>query len=122
MGEPEFWLLKKDRFPIPILSQAQQDAQTRRVEIPVDNTPEYVPQHVLSPEFAGMSNYESGVGSFLDETKQKLEKLTNDPNATTKEIITAKNDLAYLDSIYENFHIGMNVFRTAKGGRDKIKK
>src|SRR3989338_3084261 len=74
MGEPEFFLAKKDRFPRPILSSDEQDELTRKVEIPTDNTPKYIPQHVLSPEFGGMSNYESGVGTFLEETKQKLKK------------------------------------------------
>lgn len=121
MGEPEFFLAKKDRFPRPILSSEEQDKLTRKVEIPTDNTPKYIPQHVLSPEFGGMSNYESGVGNFLEETKQKLKKLKNDPNASQKDIIATQQELAYLESIYENYYIGMNVFRTAKGGRNKLR-
>jgi len=121
MGEPEFFLAKKDRFPRPILSSEEQDELTRKVEIPTDNTPKYVPQHVLSPEFGGMSNYESGVGKFLEETKQKLKKLKNDSNASKKDIIATQQELGYLESIYENYYIGMNVFRTAKGGRNKLR-
>jgi len=121
MGEPEFFLAKKDRFPRPILSSEEQDELTRKVEIPTDNTPKYIPQHVLSPEFGGMSNYESGVEKFLEETKQKLKKLKNDPHASKKDILATQQELEYLDSIYENYFIGMNVFRTAKGGRNKIK-
>jgi colicin import membrane protein len=121
MGEPEFFLAKKDRFPRPILSSEEQDELTRKVEIPTDNTPKYIPQHVLSPEFGGMSNYESGVGKFLEETKQKLKKLKNDPHASNKDIIATQQELEYLESIYENYFIGMNVFRTAKGGRNKLK-
>jgi len=121
MGEPEFFLAKKDRFPRPILSSEEQDELTRKVEIPTDNTPKYIPQHVLSPEFGGMSNYESGVEKFLEETKQKLKKLKNDSHASKKDIITTQQELAYLESIYENYYIGMNVFRTAKGGRNKLR-
>ena len=121
MGEPEFFLAKKDRFPRPILTSEEQDELTRKVEIPTDNTPKYVPQHVLSPEFGGMSNYESGVGKFLEETKQKLKKLKNDPNASKKDIIATQHELEYLESIYENYYIGMNVFRTAHGGRNKLR-
>lgn len=121
MGEPEFFLAKKDRFPRPILSSDEQDELTRKVEIPTDNTPKYIPQHVLSPEFGGMSNYESGVGNFLEETKQKLKKLKNDPQASKKDILTTQQELEYLESIYENYYIGMNVFRTAKGGRNKLR-
>ena len=121
MGEPEFFLDKKDRFPRPILSQEQQESLTRHAETPKDQTPAYIPQHVLSPEFGGVSNYERGVDSFLEETKLKLEKLKNDPEASKKEIQDIENEIIYLESLHENFYIGMNVFRTAKGGRDKIK-
>lgn len=121
MGEPEFFLDKKDRFPRPILTAEEQESLTRQAEIPQDHTPRYVPDHVLSPEFGGVSNYERGVDSFLEETRQKLEKLKNDPNATAKEIRETENEITYLESLHENYFIGMNVFRTAKGGRDRIK-
>ena len=121
MGEPEFWLEKSDRFPRPILSADEQESLTRQAEMYHDHTPAYVPEHVLSPEFAGVSNYERGVDSFLDEIKQKLEQLKNNPDATKKEIKETENEIIYLESLHENFYIGMNVFRTAKGGRDKIK-
>jgi len=120
MGEPEFWLEKSDRFPRPILSADEQESLTRQAEVYHDHTPAYVPEHVLSPEFAGVSNYERGVDSFLEETKQKLEQLKNNPDATEKEIEETENKIIYLESLHENFYIGMNVFRTAKGGRDKI--
>ena len=120
MGEPEFWLEKEDRFPRPILTADEQESITRKAETPHDQTPEYNPQHVLSPEFAGVSNYERGVDSFLDELKSKLAKQKNDPEATEKEILVTENEITYLESIHENYYIGMNVFRTAKGGRNKI--
>ena len=121
MGEPEFWLDKKDRFPRPILSAEEQESITRKAEAFTDVTPSYVPEHVLSPEFGGVSNYEHAVDEFLGEANQRLEKLKNDPEATEKQIQNANNDIIYLKSLHENFFIGMNVFRTAKGGRDKIK-
>lgn len=121
MGEPEFWLDKKDRFPRPILSAEEQESITRKAEAFQDVTPNYIPEHVLSPEFAGVSNYERGIDEFLEEAKQILEKLKNDPEATETQIRNAKNDITYLKSLHENFFIGMNVFRTAKGGREKIK-
>ena len=120
MGEPEFWLEKEDRFPRPILSADEQESITRQAETPQDQTPEYNPQHVLSPEFGGVSNYERGVDSFLDELKDKLAKQKKDPESSEKEILATENEITYLESIHENFYIGMNVFRTAKGGRDKI--
>ncbi|MDC0242037.1 hypothetical protein OAK22_00070 [Nitrosopumilus sp.] len=120
MGEPEFWLEKEDRFPRPILSSDEQESITRQAETPQDQTPAYNPQHVLSPEFGGVSNYERGVDSFLDELKAKLVKQKSDPESTEKEILATENEITYLESIHENYYIGMNVFRTAKGGRNKI--
>ncbi len=120
MGEPEFWLDKKDRFPRPILSAEEQESITRKAEMFKDETPNYIPEHVLSPEFGGVSNYEHAVDEFLEEAKQRLEKLKNDPEATKKQIKNAENDIIYLNSLHENFFIGMNVFRTAKGGRSNI--
>jgi len=120
MGEPEFWLEKEDRFPRPILSADEQESLTRIAEIPQDQTPAYAPELILSPEFEGVSNYERGVDSFLEENKQKLKQLKNNPNATKNEIKDIENEIIYLESLHENFYIGMNVFRTAKGGRDKI--
>jgi colicin import membrane protein len=121
MGEPEFWLDKKDRFPRPILSPEEQEAITRKAEMFKDETPNYIPEHVLSPEYGGVSNYEHAVDEFLEEAKQILEKLKNDPEATEKQIKNAEHDITYLKSLHENFFIGMNVFRTAKGGRERLK-
>jgi len=119
MDEPEFFLDKKDRFPRPILTAQQQESLTRQAEIPQDQTPEYVPQHVLSPEFEGLSNYERGVSSYLAEMRDALKRLKQDPEANPDEISAAKSNIRYLESLHENFYIGMNVFRTAKGGRSK---
>ena len=122
MGEPEFWLDKGDRFPRPILTAEEQESLTRKAEKPQDHTPAYVPEHVLSPEFHGLSNYERGVDEFLEVAKLNLETLKNNPDATAKQIKDAEDEIIYLESLHENYYIGMNVFRTASGGRNKIKK
>ena len=122
MGEPEFFRYKKDLVPVlPVLTEDDIKEISKRVETPTDQTPPYKPEHILSPELGGLSNYESGVGEFKEETRQRLEQLRNDPNATLQEIQRAEEDLKTLDYLYQNYYIGMNVFRTAKGGRDKLK-
>jgi colicin import membrane protein len=45
----------------------------------------------------------------------------NDPEATQQEIELAKLDLKKLNFLYDNYNLGMNVFRTAKGGRDTLR-
>lgn len=84
-------------------------------------TPAYKPQHILSPEFEGTSNYEVGLANILKEKTQKLEKIRQDPKANAKQIRQAEEELKELSRLYENYNIGLNVFRTAKGGRDKIR-
>jgi len=123
MGEPEFFLRKHELAPPRhILTPEEQEEISRRVEIPTDQTPKYNPQHMLSPEYHGASNYESGIESFRDELEEKLAKLQKDPNASKQQIRQAEEDLKTIDYLYENYHLGMNVFRTAKGGRSKIDK
>jgi colicin import membrane protein len=91
------------------------------VEIPTDQTPKYLPEHMLSPEFDGTSNYEIGIKNQRDEIQQRLQRLQSDPNSSEQEIKQAEEDLKTLDNLFENFYIGMNVFRTAKGGRAKLR-
>ncbi len=120
MGEPEFFLM--DTGPVkPILTGDEIEEIARRVQDPKDQTPKYTPENVLSPEFGGTSNYESGITDLMEKAKQKLARLLNDPEATQQEIELAELDLTKLNYLYDNFHMGMNVFRTAKGGRDTLR-
>ena len=121
MGEPEFFGKAKTIALKAVHTQQEEEEISRKVQIPTDQTPKYNPENLLSPEFAGISNYESGLADILDESKLKLERLLNDPNSTVQEIELVKTDLKKLNYLFENFHLGMNVFRTAKGGRDPIK-
>ena len=120
MGEPEFFLF--DRGPVkPILTGDEIEEISRKAQTPKDQTPKYNPEHILSPEFAGASNYESGILDLIEKAKQKLDGLLNDPEASQQEIELAKLDIKKLDYLFDNYHMGMNVFRTAKGGRDTLR-
>ena len=121
MGEPEFFLFDKRVTMRSVLSSEEQEEISRKVQIPTDKTPKYDPKHVLSPEFAGDSNYESGIEDLLDQAKQKLDRLLNDPEANPQEIELTKNSLKKLEYLLENFELGMNVFITAKGGRSTLR-
>ena len=120
MGEPEFFLM--DIGPVKsILTGDEIEEIARRVQDPKDQTPKYTPENVLSPEFGGTSNYESGIIDLIEEAKQKLDRLLNDPEATQQEIELAELALKKLNYLYDNYNMGMNVFRTAKGGRDTLR-
>ena len=119
MGEPEFFLM--DVGPVkPILTGDEIEEISRKAQIPKDQTPKYNPEHILSPEFGGGTSYASGLQDLLAENKQKLERLLNDPETNPQEIELTRTELKKLEYLFENYHMGMNVFRTAKGGREKI--
>ena len=117
MGEPEFFLDKSDRFPKPILSEDEKDDITRKALSYEDTTPEYNPQNILDERFGGTSNYETGITVLGDELQAKLDRLKSDPESLPEQIEQIEQNLSYLDSLHENYYLGMNVFRTAKGGR-----
>jgi len=120
MGEPEFFLM--DTGPVKhILTGDEIEEIAREVQTPKDQTPQYNPKNILSPEFGGNSNYESGLVDMIEKAKQKLNKLLNDPEATQQELELAELDLKKLEYLYDNYNLGMNVFRTAKGGRDTLR-
>jgi colicin import membrane protein len=121
MGEPEFFLDKEDRFPKPILSEDEKDDITRKALNYEDTTPEYDPQNILDERYGGTSNYETGITVLGDELQAKLERLRNDPESLSDDIEKVEQDLKYLDSLHQNYYLGMNVFRTAKGGREKLR-
>lgn len=121
MGEPEFFLFEKHVSMKSVRTQSEEQEISRQVQIPKDQTPQYNPEHVLSPEFGGDSSYESGLDNLRNEAEQKLDQLLNDPEASSQDIKLAKEAIKKLDYLFENYNLGMNVFRTAKGGRDKIK-
>jgi len=93
----------------------------KKVETPSDQTPAYRPEHILSQEYEGSSNYEQAIRQVREETEAKLARLRDDPTADILELKKAEEDLMILDSLHENYNIGMNVFRTAKGGRNKLR-
>ena len=122
MGEPEFFYNQQTLAPPkPVRTQDEEEQISRQVLIPTDQTPKYEPKHILSPEFFGASNYETGIDDLTEETKQKLEQLKNDPEAIPADIERAEKDLKYMENLINNFNFGMNVFRTAKGGREKLR-
>jgi len=120
MGEPEFFLM--DTGPVKsILTGDEIEEIARKVQTPKDQAPKYNPEHILSPEFGGTTNYESGITDLIEEAKQELNRLLNDPEATQQEIELAELALKKLNYLYDNYNMGMNVFRTAKGGRDTLR-
>jgi archaellum component FlaC len=63
------------------------------------------------------SEYEQNVGKLIAEKSEKYESLKKDPNVTKSELESLQSEIESLESLYENYNLGMNYFRRARGGR-----
>ncbi len=67
------------------------------------------------------SEYEHNVGKLLAEKKARLEELMKRPEENRSEIAMLSTELETLQSLFENYNLGMNVFRRAQGGRSGLR-
>jgi len=63
------------------------------------------------------SEYEHNVGKLLAEKKAKLDELMKEPELNKTQIAMLSTEIETLQSLFENYNLGMNVFRRAQGGR-----
>jgi colicin import membrane protein len=63
------------------------------------------------------SEYEQNVGKLLAEKLEKLEELKKNEVTNKAEIEMLKTELETLQALFENYNLGMNYFRRARGGR-----
>ncbi|HEY7508083.1 MAG TPA: hypothetical protein VH677_03060 [Nitrososphaera sp.] len=63
------------------------------------------------------SEYEHNVGQLLAEKRAALEELSKDKEKNVGKIAQLQLEIDALESMYENYNLGMNVFRRAQGGR-----
>jgi hypothetical protein len=63
------------------------------------------------------SEYEQNVGKLIVEKTEKYESMKNDPNVTKSELESLLSEIEMLEVLYENYNLGMNYFRRARGGR-----
>jgi hypothetical protein len=63
------------------------------------------------------SEYEHNVGKLLAEKRARLDELMKDPEQNKGQIAMISTEVETLQSLFENYNLGMNVFRRAQGGR-----
>jgi F420-0:gamma-glutamyl ligase-like protein len=63
------------------------------------------------------SEYEQNVGKLLAEKRAELENLLKKPKENASKINQLTLEIDALESMYENYNLGLNVFRRAQGGR-----
>jgi colicin import membrane protein len=67
------------------------------------------------------SEYEYNVGKLLAQKKTRLEELMKDPDQNRSEIAMISTEVETLQSLFENYNLGMNIFRRAQGGRSGLR-
>jgi hypothetical protein len=63
------------------------------------------------------SEYEQNVGKLLAGKMEQLEELMKNSEQNRGEIAMLSTEIETLQSLFENYNLGMNVFRRAQGGR-----
>ena len=67
------------------------------------------------------SEYEQNIAKLLFEKKQKMDLLLENPQENKYEIQLLSNETETLKALFENYNLGMNVFRRAQGGRSHLR-
>jgi colicin import membrane protein len=63
------------------------------------------------------SEYEQNVGKLLAEKIEKYKSMKNDPSVSKSQLESILSEIESLESLYDNYNLGMNYFRRARGGR-----
>ncbi|HET6726898.1 MAG TPA: hypothetical protein VFH19_02605 [Nitrososphaeraceae archaeon] len=63
------------------------------------------------------SEYEQNVGKLLAEKIEKYELMENNPSVSKTQLESLLSEIESLESLYDNYNLGMNYFRRARGGR-----
>lgn len=67
------------------------------------------------------SEYEQNVAKLLARKKEQLEEFMKNPEQNRGEIAMLSTEVETLQSLFENYNLGMNVFRRAQGGRASLR-
>ncbi|MFL6368995.1 MAG: hypothetical protein ACJ71J_03690 [Nitrososphaeraceae archaeon] len=57
----------------------------------------------------------------MTEKKQMLDELEKDPQSNKEKIETVLIEIETLQSLFENYNLGLSYFRRAKGGRSGLR-
>ena len=67
------------------------------------------------------SEYERNVGNLIEEKNLKLEQLKNSQEISPTDIQKLQEEIESLQSLFDNYNLGMNYFRRARGGRSGLR-
>ncbi|MDQ3939700.1 MAG: hypothetical protein M3213_04150 [Thermoproteota archaeon] len=67
------------------------------------------------------SEYERNVGKLIEEKSLKLEQLKTNQEISRTDIQRLQEEIESLQSLFDNYNLGMNYFRRARGGRSGLR-
>jgi hypothetical protein len=67
------------------------------------------------------SEYEYNVSKLLAEKVKRLQELQKSDKSSIYEKDFLRMEIETLESLYENYNLGLNYFRRAKGGRNGLR-
>ena len=67
------------------------------------------------------SEYEKNVTKLIQEKLDELEYLKKAENWDNSQVLRLVNEIETLESLFENYNLGMNYFRRARGGRSGLR-
>lgn len=67
------------------------------------------------------SEYEKNVTKLIQEKLDKLEYLKKAENWNKSQVQRLVNEIETLETLFENYNLGMNYFRRARGGRSGLR-
>ncbi|MFZ0514013.1 MAG: hypothetical protein WAM14_20570 [Candidatus Nitrosopolaris sp.] len=67
------------------------------------------------------SDYERDIAKMLVDKNDQLEKLKKNPERNSLRIQLVMTEIEALQALFENYNLGMNYFRRARGGRSGLR-
>ena len=67
------------------------------------------------------SEYERDLGKLILDKKKMLEELKENQHGDASDVRKLEEEIETLRSLYENYNLGMNYFRRARGGRSGLR-
>jgi hypothetical protein len=67
------------------------------------------------------SDYERDIAEMLVDKNDRLEKLKTNPERNSLKIQLVMREIEALQALFENYNLGMNYFRRARGGRSGLR-
>jgi archaellum component FlaC len=67
------------------------------------------------------SEYEQNVAKLLIEKNEKLQELKKNTTSNKEAIERLETELQTLESLYDNYNLGLLYFRRARGGRSGLR-